>query len=373
MISSHSVIVVDGHCGLHSNRWWTRSLAGVMARGSGWSGSYREWEAAQRAEDRAAQQQEKQHKAREREDARSAAVGRDEDAQAKTLAIERRVADLEGLLRSSLGRDPRVSLDSLRHRVDVPSLDLGELAVPFPAPQWADFEPEPVRGLRRMFGGQQQYEAAVEAAARAFRRAEEDHQRREGQRCEQVAEAGRAHQRKIAESEREVATHNAHIDEMAAGLRENDRLAVSEYVQTVLDRSPYPAGFPAERSAGYVPESSLLAVEWYLPPVEVVPEQKAFRHVKTRKVVEPTARPLAEIRQIYKSVIAQIALRTLREVFDSVPDEMITVASGIGCKSDRRGSGFMVMLGGSADSFGAVGVGAGGDGAWPQLGGWFEE
>ena len=49
------------------------------------------------------------------------------------------------------------------------------------------------------------------------------------------------------------------------------------------------------------------------------------------------------------------------------------VASGIGCKSDRRGSGFMVMLGGSADSFGAVGVGAGGDGAWPQLGGWFEE
>ena len=51
----------------------------------------------------------------------------------------------------------------------------------------------------------------------------------------------------------------------------------------------------------------------------------------------------------------------------------VPVASGIGCKSDRRGSGFMVMLGGSADSFGAVGVGAGGDGAWPQLGGWFEE
>ena len=80
-----------------------------------------------------------------------------------------------------------------------------------------------------------------------------------------------------------------------------------------------PLDFPAERSAGYVPESSLLAVEWYLPPVEVVPEQKAFRHVKTRKVVEPTARPLPEIRQIYQRVIAQIALRTLREVFDSAP------------------------------------------------------
>ena len=111
---------------------------------------------------------------------------------------------------------------------------------------------------------------------------------------------------------------------LEAGLRENDRHAVSEYVQMVLDRSPYPSRFPAQRSAGYVPESSLLAVEWYLPPVDVVPKYKAFRHIKTRKVVEPTARPVAEIRQIYQSVIAQIALRTLREIFDSTPEEMIS-------------------------------------------------
>jgi restriction system protein len=92
----------------------------------------------------------------------------------------------------------------------------------------------------------------------------------------------------------------------------------------VLDLSPYPAGFPAERSAGYVPESALLAVEWYLPPVDVVPEQKAFRHVKSRQVVEPVARPLPQIRLIYQNVIAQIALRTLREVFDSSPAAAIS-------------------------------------------------
>jgi restriction system protein len=103
-----------------------------------------------------------------------------------------------------------------------------------------------------------------------------------------------------------------------------DRFAVSEYVQIVLDRSPYPAGFPAEHSAGYVPESSLLAVEWYLPPVEVIPEQKAFRHVKTRKVLEPTARPIAELRKLYQSVIAQIALRTVREVFDATSGDTVT-------------------------------------------------
>jgi restriction system protein len=111
---------------------------------------------------------------------------------------------------------------------------------------------------------------------------------------------------------------------MAAGLRENNRFAVSEYIQAVLDQSPYPADFPAERSAGYVPESSLLAVEWYLPPVDVVPGQKTFRHVKARKAIVPTVRQPTEIRLIYQSVIAQIALRTLREIFASAPDEMIS-------------------------------------------------
>jgi restriction system protein len=178
--------------------------------------------------------------------------------------------------------------------------------------------------FQKIFGGQQRYEAAREKATLEFDQAQADHRHREAERRRQVTEARRAHDRQVANAQREVDTHNAHIDEMEAGLRENDRRAVSEYIQAVLDRSPYPDRFPAQRTAGYVPESSLLAVEWYLPPVDVVPQYKAFRHVKTRKVVEPVARPIAEIRQIYQSVIAQVALRTLREIFDSAPEEMIS-------------------------------------------------
>jgi restriction system protein len=91
-----------------------------------------------------------------------------------------------------------------------------------------------------------------------------------------------------------------------------------------LDQSPYPAQFPAQRSAGYVPESSLLAVEWYLPLVDVVPKFKLFRHIKTRKVIEPALRPVPEVRQLYQSVIAQIALRTLREIFAATPEDLIS-------------------------------------------------
>jgi hypothetical protein len=50
-----------------------------------------------------------------------------------------------------------------------------------------------------------------------------------------------------------------------------------------------------------------------LPSLDVIPTDKSFRHVKSRKAVEVTARPIGEIRQLYQRVIAQIALRTLRE------------------------------------------------------------
>jgi restriction system protein len=299
-----------------------------VARGPASFGSYREWEAAQRAEQRAREQaarlQEQRRKVRERERAVREAGARDEEAVARTRAVEQRVADLEGLLRSSLGRDPRISLLSLRRHVSVPPLDLGELAVQVPAPQWQDFEPEVPRGLRRMFGGQRHYEAAAEAARQAYRQAEEDHRSREGERLQQVAASRRAHAGRVAEAKVEVAAYNAHLEHVSAGLMSRDRYAVSEYAQMVLDRSPYPPDFPAERRAGYVPESSLLAVEWFLPTLEAIPQHKAFRHIKTRKTVEPTNRPPQEIRHLYQRVIAEIALRTAREVFEATPEDLIS-------------------------------------------------
>ena len=295
-----------------------------MARRSETPGSYREWAAAQRAAEQEAKRAEQQRKAQERDRLTKDATARDEEAAAKTADIERQVATLQGLLHSSLARDPTISLASLRRRMAAPPLDLGQLATPIVAPQWADFEPEPLGMFQRSFGGQKRYEAAREEAARAFEQAQADHQRSEAQRLRQVDEARQAYDRKVADTQREVDAHNAHIDELEVGLRENDRRAVSEYVQMVLDRSPYPPRFPTQRTAGYVPESSLLAVEWYLPLVDVVPKYTAFRHIKTRKVVEPTPRPVGDVRQIYQSVIAQIALRTLREIFDSTPEEMIS-------------------------------------------------
>jgi restriction system protein len=299
-----------------------------MAGGSGSSGSYRQWAAEQRAIERAREQAAKkaeaERRAREREQAAAESAARDEEARSKSAALDRRVTELETLLLSSLTRNPRISFASLKRSAIIPPLNLGTLAIPVPDPQWSDFEPPPPRGLQRMFGGSQRYQRELDDAARRFTQAQAGHQQQEAARKRRVAEAQASWNRELAKLQRDVDAHNAHVDRLAAGFREHDRFAVSEYVQMVLDRSPYPAGFPAERHAGYVPESSLLAVEWYLPTVDIVPVYKEYRHIKTRKAVEPTNRPLAEISRLYQSVTAQIALRTLRDIFQSTPEEMIS-------------------------------------------------
>jgi restriction system protein len=142
-----------------------------MTRRSDVPGSYREWAAEQRAADQAEKRAEQQRKAAERDRLAKEAIARDDEAAAQTAAVDRQVATLQGLLRASLSRDPRISLAALRRRAEVPSLELGQLARPLPAPQWADFEPEPPRAFGRLLGGQARYEAACEEAKRAFAQA----------------------------------------------------------------------------------------------------------------------------------------------------------------------------------------------------------
>jgi hypothetical protein len=151
-----------------------------MARGSGSSGgsySYRQWAAAERAAERERERKEKQV-AKDRLDAEAAA--RDAEAAAGTEAVERRAAELGSLLRSSLGRDPRVSFDSLRTSAAIPPLDLGPLATPIPVPQWV--EPARPTPLGRIFGGGQRYQVPSEDAKRAFADAQAEYQRREAAR-----------------------------------------------------------------------------------------------------------------------------------------------------------------------------------------------
>jgi restriction system protein len=85
----------------------------------------------------------------------------------------------------------------------------------------------------------------------------------------------------------------------------------------VLGLSRYPDGFPQEYKFAYVPESRQAVVEYELPTAEVVPTVKAYRYVKASGTIVESARPRSQIKALYASVVAQIAIRTLYELFRS--------------------------------------------------------
>lgn len=85
----------------------------------------------------------------------------------------------------------------------------------------------------------------------------------------------------------------------------------------VLDRSAYLEGFPRTHRMAFVPESKQLVVELELPSIEVVPKIKQYRYVKARDAMEESARLQTQVNGLYASVVAQVTLRSVHELFES--------------------------------------------------------
>jgi restriction system protein len=91
--------------------------------------------------------------------------------------------------------------------------------------------------------------------------------------------------------------------------------AVEEFFGQVLALSEYPSSFPHEYQVAYRQEPRELVIEYRLPPVTVIPTARDFRYVKTRREIDELARPVTETKELYASVIHQVALRTMWECF----------------------------------------------------------
>ena len=131
----------------------------------------------------------------------------------------------------------------------------------------------------------------------------------------QWQEARAAHDLHVKALEAEVGEHNAAVDEVERNFRAAVPDAVEEFFGQVLALSQYPRGFPHEYQVAYRQEPRELVIEYRLPPVEVIPTARDFRYVKTRTQIDELARPVKETKELYASVIHQVALRTMWECF----------------------------------------------------------
>src|SRR5262249_31567141 len=142
--------------------------------------------------------------------------------------------------------------------------------------------------------------------------------RREKGRQAALSRAYAGYESEVEQLKAEAAAQHVEVDEFRGRFEHNDASAIVEYFSLVLDRSSYPDLFPKQHRMAFVPESKQLVVEYELPTVEAsVPTAKQYRYVRARDTIDQSARPAAQVRALYASIVAQITIRTLHELFEA--------------------------------------------------------
>jgi restriction system protein len=189
--------------------------------------------------------------------------------------------------------------------------------------QWEAFAPAEPSAMGRLFGGAGRYERAVADAQRRYGKALAERAAAERERLGRLVAAEQAYAQRRAAEQEAVDRHNAEVDRLKQRLDAGDPDAVVECFRRVLRRSAYPDGFPRSYRVAYQAEARQLVVEYQLPGREIIPTQARFNYNKSLDLVEAKPRAPKEIAKLYESVVSQIALRTLREVFAVQADGVV--------------------------------------------------
>ncbi len=176
--------------------------------------------------------------------------------------------------------------------------------------------------LREVAEARARYEQQVADEQQAYVRrlalAKERHE-------QEIATARELHARGAAEIRAEAEKQNAEIEALQQGLADEVPESVATYFSFVLEANSYPDGFPQQAKIAYVPESKQLVVEYDLPPFSIIPEARAYKYVASHNEITTAPRPVSQRRSLYASVTAQIALRTMHELFTADRDRHLAV------------------------------------------------
>jgi restriction system protein len=252
----------------------------------------------------------------EKERKRLYAESRSADVAAVNDDLEAEVMVLQSLLKATLGVDDRISFSSLKKPAVVPRWQHADLERQEPAPVPQAFQPAQPTGLSKVFG-KGKYEAAFEEGRVRYERAVQEHAVREQHRVTALAQARADWQAASNAANAEAQKQHVEVDAFEADYRRGVQDAVAAYCSMVLETSQYPKPFPQQFKLAYVPESRQVVVEYELPTVAVVPAVKSCKYVKSSDAITESPRPQTQIKALYASAVAQVAIRTVHELLEA--------------------------------------------------------
>lgn len=271
---------------------------------------------AAKAADKARKDYERALLADQKERARLYTESRIAQVNLQNEQLNQDITRLCNFLTDALSIDSFINLQTLKQVPERPVFDPGQLGVAEPPPVPQMYIPPDLSGIQKLIpGAKEKHAQEVSKANELYRSHVAAHAAREAARQQRLAEVWAYFERQVAEAQQMIAAQHAEIDNFQRELLAGSPSAVVNYFTLVVEASDYPEGFPQHAKIAYVPESKQLVIEYDLPLFDVIPEVGLYKYAKTKDEVTETARPLAQRKALYSSVVAQITLRTLYELF----------------------------------------------------------
>ena len=242
-------------------------------------------------------------------------------AQAEQLNadLEARIARLESILRRGLDREAAIDLNAMLRTDEFPPLDLGTDGVAAPRPIWSTT----ARAAARSLVSSVQSLAMNSDWLRPARNSNGRNWSTSELRWRAKSGYGNIHHamRQLCWRIRhDIARHNSRIAQISAGVPERDRESVQYYLELVLAGTLLPDDVPHAAEVAYSPRGEQAVVRFELPSIDVIPGVESYTYVATTATLREKKRPAAQIAQLYRSVISQITLLYMRNIFDSDPE-----------------------------------------------------
>jgi restriction system protein len=178
--------------------------------------------------------------------------------------------------------------------------------------------------------GNARYRRQLADARAAYEAAMAEYERAEAERQLRFDEARRRYVTQVAEERRRVEEHNRQVDAFLAALRRREPVAVTRFLRMVLDAEPLPTTFPRSAEVSWPGEASWPTVRFELPGPEVVPAAAAVRYDRPTDELRELPRPAHEVAALHRSVLAQVVLLCLRDLFAADPSlDAVTFAGHV--------------------------------------------
>lgn len=322
---------------------------------------------AQRGRSQAAKASAAEQKAAEREAQRLHEEAMQADVAARNAELTDTYGEIDSMLAATLGVDDFVDMEAFRKVSEDPPFPRGDLLqpAPQPAPLVARAEPryvEPERNtglLGGLFGGKKKHAELVAQAQAVFaadhaawqaevaqlpaakRRQQQEYEEAEQQRQAQLQAARARHDTECRQRALKVEEENRELDTLIQGLAYGVEEAIQEYVSIVLRNSAYPDSFPVEHEFTFDSSLKELILTVLVPAPEGIPTAKEYKYVRAKDEIVATALSQKDQKDRYANAVAQVALRTLHEIFESdragriqtinltVASEAISAATGL--------------------------------------------